>query len=49
MTNVPMLGNILMLITPLLINLIVGFILGALLVFISLTLGKLSPKHKQQS
>jgi hypothetical protein len=49
MTNVPMLGNILMLITPLLINLIVGFILGALLVFISLILGKLRPKRKQQS
>ncbi len=49
MANIPILSNILMLITPLLINLIVGFILGALLVFISLTLGKLSPKHKQQS
>ena len=49
MANIPILSNILMLITPLLINLIVGFILGALLVFISLTLGKLSLKHKQQS
>jgi predicted DNA repair protein MutK len=43
-SNLPVLPGLLMVITPLLIDLLVGFILGALLVFISLGIMKVTKK-----
>ena len=43
--NIPVVSGILIAITPLLIDLIVGFILGAILVFVTLAVNRLAKKQ----